>query len=212
MTDLSDLEDRVEALLKDASNVDFSVSEIDNAIRLALHDLSGSLPARATASMDAVTDQWEYTLAVTGLVSVSEVWYPYLATDAAYKLAHPVKWRMLTDSVLLLECKETPNSAYDIRLLYEKTQTLAGLDSAATTTVNDAEKSVLVIGAAGYAAVSLARDKIDTAVFGEAVTELSKWGWARINEFKQRVVELGDREAAGDDARIGWWSADKWDD
>jgi hypothetical protein len=212
LTDLSDLEDRVEALLKDASNADFSVSEIDNAIRLALHDLSGSLPVLAVVTMDAVTDQWEYTLTATGLVAVTEVWYPYLATDASYKLPHPVKWRMLTDTVLLLECKETPDSAYDLRVFHEKVQTLAGLDGPTVTTLDAAERSVLVIGAAGYAAVSLARDKVDTVVFGDAVMELNKWGWARINEFKQRVVELGDREAAGDDARIGWWSADKWDD
>jgi hypothetical protein len=68
-----------------------------------------------------------------------------------------------------------------------------------------------VFGAAGYAAIALGRDKIDTAAFGDAQDELRRWGWARIAEFRQRVQVLAEVQDAGEDSRIGWWSADKWD-
>jgi hypothetical protein len=124
-TDLDTLRDRVEALLTDASNAEWSTGELDNAIRLALYELSAALPVRAAATKDAVDEAWEYDLsAISGLVSVVEVWYPYLSTSDTYKRAHPVKFRMLTDAVLLIEVADTPDDAYDLRIFYDKVQTL----------------------------------------------------------------------------------------
>lgn len=71
----------------------------------------------------------------------------------------------------------------------------------------------MIFGAAGYAAVGLAMDKIDTVVIGgDAPEDLREWGWARVMEFRQRVQALAEVQDAGEDARIGWWSADKWDE
>jgi hypothetical protein len=212
MTDLTDLRDRVEDFLKDATNADWTTSELDNAIRIALHELSVSLPAREITTMDAVDDKYEYDVStVSGLVGIVEVWYPYLATDADYRKPHPVKWRMLDDSTLYLHVDEDPDSSYKLRIFYDRDQTLAGLDGAEATTLNAAEKSALIFGAAGYAVVALARDKIDAVTFGMAAEDLRKWGWARVTEFRQRVQALAEIQDAGEDSRIGWWSADKWD-
>ncbi len=213
MTDHTDLRDRIEDHLKDASNADWSTSEIDNALRIALHELSVALPARAVATLDAVDGQYEYSLSsISGLVEVVEVWYPYLSTDDTYKKAHPCKWRMLDDTTLYLEGDEDPDDTYDLRIFYDKVQTLNGLDGASATTLNDAEKSALVIGAAGYCSVSLARDKVDTVTIGGTAPEdLRKWGWARVTEFRQRVYDLSVIQDAGEDSRIGWWSVDRWE-
>jgi hypothetical protein len=211
VTDHTDLRDRIEDALKDSGNANWSTSELDNALRIALHELSVSLPLRAVTTLDAVDDQYEYSLStITGLVEVTEVWYPYLSTDSSLKKPHACKWRMLDDTTLYIDVG-APDAAYDLRIFYNKTQTLNGLDAATATTLNDAEKSALVFGASGYAAIALGIDKIDSAVFGEAEELLRKWGWARIQEFRIRLQVLAEVQDAGEDSRIGWWSADKWD-
>ena len=213
MTDHTDLRDRVEDMVKDAANADWSTSELDNAIRIALHELSVSLPSRAVTTVDAVDGQYEYDLSsISGLIEVVEVWYPYLSTDDTYKKPHPAKWRMLADNTLYLDVDTDPDATYDLRIFYDQLQTLNGLDGATATTLNEPEKSALLFGAAGYAVLALARDKIDAITFGPAPEDLRKWAWARIMEFRQRVQTLAEVQDAGEDSRIGWWSADKWDD
>jgi hypothetical protein len=214
VTDHTDLRDRLEDFLRDSGNADWSTSELDNALRIALHELSEVLPAQTKTTIDAAADIWEYSLgAISGLVQVTEVWYPYLSTDETYKKPHPVIWRMLDDTTLMIDDDLDPDPTYDLRVFYDTVQTLAGLDGAAATTLNAAEKSALIFGAAGYAAVALAMDKIDAVtVGGDAPQALRKWGWARIMEFRQRIGEMADREVQSQDSRIGWWPVDKWDE
>ena len=214
LTDLETLRDRVEALLTDSSNAEWSTAELDQAIRLALYELSTVLPVRAVATIDAVDDTWEYSLsAITGLVGVVEVWYPYLSTDDSYKQPHPVKFRMLTDSVLFLDIDDYPDDGYDLRIFYDKVQTLVNLDSATATSLDEAEKAALVLGAAGYAAVGKSRDVTNEVTIGADVpTRLEKWGKARLVEFQERIVALAAVANAGEDSRIGWWEVDKWDE
>jgi len=209
MSDHTDLRDRIEDMLKDASNADWSTSEIDNALRIALHELSLALPSRSVTTIDAVADAWEYDISsVSGLLQVTEVWYPYLSTDASYKKPHPVKWRMLDDSRLLIDEDLDPDATYDLRIFYDRLQTLAGLDAAASTTLNAQEKSALVFGAAGYCAIALSVDKVDKVTIGKGASEeLRKWGWARVMEFRQRIGDLAVIADAGEDSRIGWWGA-----
>jgi hypothetical protein len=210
MTDHTDLRDRIEDMLKDTSNADWTTGEIDNALRIALHELSLALPSRAVTTLDAVDTTHEYDLSsVSGLLQVVEVWYPYLATDVTYTLPHPVPWRMLDDSTLFLDCDGDPDAAYDLRVFYDRLQTLAGLDGAAATTLNAMEQSALVFGAAGYCAVALAVDKVDKVTIGKGASELlRKWGWARVMQFRQRLADLALIADAGEDSRIGWWAAD----
>ena len=214
MTDLTDLRDRIEDYLTDSGNADWTTGELDNALRVALAELSTMSPSRASASVDAVTGQYEYSLSsITGLQAVVEVWYPYLSTDDEWKKPHPVKWRMLSDGVVYLDVDQDPDSAYDLRIFYDKTQTVTGLDAAAATTVNDAEKAALIVGAAGYAATAKAVYLTDRVSVGgsQAAERLADWGRRQVGAFQQRVYQLGAREAAEEDSRIGWWRADKWD-
>jgi hypothetical protein len=206
VTDHTDLRDRIEDMLKDATNADWTTSEVDNALRLALHDLSLALPSRASTTVDAVADTWEYDVSsLSGLLQVVEVWYPYLSTDETYRKPSPVKWRMLDDSTLMIDEHLDPDATYDLRVFYDKLQTLAGMDEAASTTLNAQEKSALIFGAAGYCAVALAMDKVDKVTIGKGASdELRKWGWARVMEFRQRIADLALIADAGEDSRIGW--------
>jgi hypothetical protein len=213
MTDHTDLRDRIEDLLKDSGNSDWSTSEIDNALRLALHELSEEVPAHGVTTLDAVDDTWEYSLSgVSGLLEVVEVWYPYLSTDDTYKKPHPVQWRMLDDSTLLIDPDLDPDSTYDLRIFYNKLQTLTGLDSATATTLTAGMKSALVFGAAGYCAIALAVDKIDAVTIGGAAPEdLRKWAWARVQEFERRVTRIAEQAVASESSIVGWWEVDKWE-
>jgi hypothetical protein len=169
---------------------------------------------RASTTVDAVDDTWEYSLSsITGLVNVVEVWYPYLSTDDTHKRAHPVRFRMLTDAILLLECDETPDDAYDLRVFYDKVQTLAGLDGATSTSLSDSEKASLVLGAAGYAAIGKARDVTDEVTIGaEVPVTLEKWGKARLEEFQAQVAVIAGVAREGEDSRVAWGPVDKWDE
>jgi len=214
MSDLTDLVDRIESLLKDASNDVWETTELDEALRLALSELSGLVPARAVTTLDAVDDTWEYDISgIAGLIAVVEVWYPYLSTDATYKRPHPAKWRMLDDDTLLLEYEGgDPDAAYDLRIFYDKMQTITGLDSATATSVNEHENVALVVGAAGYAAQAKARSTLGQVNVGARTPEwYSAWSRARLKQFWAKVYELAAREDASEDSRIGWWQADKWD-
>jgi len=212
MTDHADLRDRLEALLKDASNIDWSTAELDDCIRLAMAELSGALPVQAVTTIEAVDETYEYDLSsLSGLVAVVEVWYPYSSEEYEYRLPHPVQWRMLHGSTLYLNVDETPDAAYDLRVFYDKAQTLSGLDGATSTSLDAEMKAVVILGAAGYAANALGRHKVDAVTFGNAAGELRKWGWARLQEFRARLSAMSERLNGADDARIGWWPADKWD-
>jgi len=216
VADVDTLRDRVENLLKDSGNSDWTTAELDDALRLGLDQLSEGLPQRAVTTIDAVADTWEYSLAgVTGLVRVSEVWYPYLSTDEAYKKPHPVRWRMLTDAILLLEpdsLHHDPDAAYDLRVFYTKVQTVAGLDAAASTTLTPAEKGALVIGAAGFAALALSQDRYNQVNIGATTpVDLGKWAQERLVEFRGLVAGMAAMDSASDDGRVGPWKVDKWD-
>ncbi|MBC7234034.1 MAG: hypothetical protein H5T68_12425 [Chloroflexi bacterium] len=208
-TDLEALRDRVESLLADSSNAEWSTSELDDAIRLALHELSRDLPVLADATVDAADDTWEYSMAsMSGLVDVVEVWYPYSATDASDKKPSPVSWRMIDDDTLLLDESVEPDGEYDLRVFYTKMQSLAGLDSALETTLSAGEKAALVIGAAGYAAIAKARERMNEVTLGVDVPRtLQRWGEQRLAEFRQRVAALAERAATGEDARVSGWDA-----
>ncbi len=207
MADIDTLRERVEALLADPANAEWSTSELDQAIRLALADLSVALPVEAAATLDAADETWEYSLGtISGLVEVTEVWYPYLAGDVLYKRAHPIPWRRIDDSTLMIEPADDPDASYDLRVFYTRCQTVAGLDSATTTTVNEAEKALLVRGAAAFAALARSRDVTNEVTIGSAVPErLREWGLAMMQRFVNGLEALGLMAAAAEDPRVGAW-------
>ena len=210
MADIDTLRDRVEALLTDSSNAEWSTAELDQAIRLALSDLSVVLPARAATTKDAVDNTWEYSLStVTGLVEVTEVWYPYLSSADDYQRPHPIRWRMIDDATLLIEPEDEPDAAYDLRIFYTTVQTLAGLDAATATTVNEAEKSLLVLGAAGFSALGKSRDVTNEVTVGtDVVVRLREWGQMMMKRFVDGLDALGVIEGAAEDSRVGPWDGD----
>ncbi|MBC7262114.1 MAG: hypothetical protein H5T63_08875 [Chloroflexi bacterium] len=207
-TELEMVRGRVASLLADTSYSDWAADDLDAAIRMALDELSLSLPAVADTVIEAVDDQREYDLsAVDGLVDVIEVWYPYLADDEDYSSARPVSFRMLDRFTLYLGCADNPDASYDLRIFYTTRHTLEGLDSATATTLSADEKAALVVGAAGYAAIAKARELMNQVTMGTDVPRaLQQWGEQRLAEFSRRVHRMWEAVALGADARVGGWS------
>jgi len=212
-TALDALVDRVEVMLKDGSNVIYSATELTEAIRSAIAELAVGLPAHSVTEIAAVADTWEYSLtALTGLLGVVEVWYPYLSTSVTYRKAHPVRWRMVDDATLLLDERVRPDAAYKLRVFWDKGQTLEGLDAATATTLTGPELGAIVVGAAGLAVAAYAAQMANAVgVAEEPAKVLREWARLRLEDFQKRLVRLGAVESASEDARVGWWSADKWD-
>jgi len=213
MSDLDTLRDQVEDLLKDAGNALWSEGELEQALRLALAEWSALLPARAVATLDAVDGQREVDLSnISGLLGVVEVWYPYDAFDVHYRRPRPVRWRMLDDATLYLDVEDEPDARYGVRIFYDCTHTLQGLDDATVTSLAAPDRAALVLGAAGYAALARARESISQVSVGlDEAPRYQAWGQARLQEFVQQAYALGQVDSASSDARVGAWRADKWD-
>jgi hypothetical protein len=66
----------------------------------------------------------------------------------------------------------------------EAAVTLNGLDSAAATTLPAVHDTVIVLGAAGYAATARAADRAEAFQLGSESADLKAWGEARLKEFR----------------------------
>jgi len=62
--------------------------------------------------------------------------------------------------------------------------TLSGLDEELTTTLPGVHDTLLVLGAAGYAATARAVDRAESFTLGSEAEDLQKWGEARLKEFR----------------------------
>jgi hypothetical protein len=77
--------------------------------------------------------------------------------------------------------------------------TLNGLDSATATTLPDYFDSVVVIGAAGYAAKARALDRADSFTQGETLpADLAAWGEAQLTRFRAILDDLYPQTASSE--------------
>lgn len=209
MTTLEEMRPRVASLLKDAGNLIWTTDELDDALRLALQQLSCALPARACATLDAPDGQCEVDLSAlraAGLTEVIEVWRPYDEEHETYRRPHPVRWRMLDATTLLLGDGGPPaGGATGVRVFYAAAQTLAGLDGATATTPDARTLAALVVGAAGYAALSKARHVLGQVTAGAGTAQqYAAWAQARLAEFHQTVEGLAAERNAAESVAVVW--------
>lgn len=221
MAALTAIRDRVEQLLNDTSNAIYATTLIDEALRLALDEYSIFVPLHGETVITLPGDGREVALnGITGLVKVVEVWWPY-DSDASSETWPPNRvlgWRLYWDDaqpVLFLDTvdQDQPQQDDEMRIWYTKRQTIDGLDSASATTVQGDHESLLVLGAAGHAAMTRAEDLIEisgTDLYQVGV--LATWGNKKIREFRSRLVLL-QRESSrrGPSFLAPAWYLDKWD-
>jgi hypothetical protein len=221
MSTLAEIRSRVEEMLMDVGGAIFAEGTIDEAINQALDQYNGVNPLYMETVIELPGDGREIALnGVAGLVGVLDVWWPY-DSGASVETWPPNKvrgYRLWWDDnqpVLFLEIRPggQPKAGDELRLWYSKRQTIQNLDSAATTTLLGDHESVIVLGAAGHAAMSRTADLIETANTDlYQVGLLGTWGQRKIREFLGRLKVIRQAGArSGPSWRTGW-ALDKWDE
>ena len=220
MATLSQLRDRVEALLMDTANAIWDTGTIDEALRQCLDEYNAVFPLTMETVIVLPGDGREIALSVlAGLIEVLEVWWPY-DSDATTETWPPNKargfrlWWDDAQPVLFLEITGggQPQQDDEMRIWYAKRQAIQDLDAAAVTTVMSDHESSLVKGAAAHCALSRTVDLIEVAGADlYAIGLLGTWGRAKEREWYTFLETLRKKSAR---RGVPWgqgWRLDKWD-
>lgn len=220
MTALAAIRDRIEVMLQDTGNAIWDSDVIDEGIRQALDQYDLVNPKHMEEVITLPGDGREIALSgVTGLLSVLDVWWPYDTTgDEEWPPNRVRGWRLWWDdnqAVLFLEIKDSsqPKADDDLRLWYAKRQTIKDLDSADITTLRGDHESIIVLGAAGHAAMSRTVDLIEevgTDLYQVGI--LGTWGQRKLREFQSELKKLQRAQARRGPSWLSGWSLDKWDE
>ena len=221
MSTLAQLRDRVEQMLVDTANAIYAAGLVDESIRLALDEYSLINPLGAETYITLPAAGREIAIdSLTGLINVVEVWWPYdsTASSETWPPNRVLGWRLWWDDarpVLFLDIvnQEQPQTDDEVRIWYTKRQTIADLDSATATTLQGDHESLIVLGAAGHAAMSRAEDLVEIAGTDlYQVGILATWGSKKLREFKQKLTMIQRSSARRGPVYLqSNWVMDKWD-
>ena len=221
MTALAGFQDRIEEMLQDTGNVIWSTDVIDEGIKQALDQYNLVNPLTMETAITLPGDGREIALAgVTGLLNVLDVWWPYV-TGASSETWPPNRvrgWRLWWDDfqpVLFLEIIDgaQPKTDEELRLWYSKRQTIQNLDSADSTSLRGDHESMIILGAAGHAAMSRTVDLIEVSGTDlYQVDILGTWGQRKLREFQSELKGVQRQQARRGPSWLSGWSLDKWDE
>ncbi len=218
MTDLTDIENAILAMLDDAGSTAWDTTEVDAAIRRALADYSQVQPYETETVITLTAAGREIALssvaALTGITGVLEVWWPYISTTETWPPNRVAGFRTWLDAgvlTLFLSSKDgsQPQIGEKVRLWWTKDNTINTFDGATATTLTTEGRNLVMLGAAGYAAASGALDRSE--VLDRDV--IRKWGDARLSDFRARLEKIRAKTVRTSGEPFGsGWQMDKWDD
>lgn len=206
MSNLAALIDDVEVELKDTGNATWSEAEITAHLLRALHAYNEVAPQRTAGKFASVADQWEYDLSsLTGLMEVTDVWFPYDSTAEQYPPNRP-RWVITRDGYLYLDTPDIPGGATDeIRVFYTIPQTIDDLEGATATTLDAPAETLVVMGASAYAAQQYGQSLIGkVTVSGWTPKQFNDWAAARVLAFKAGLEGVRRRAVIMQDTRTHW--------
>lgn len=221
MSTLAQMRDRVELMLQDTGNVIWDTDTLDEALKQALDQYNSVNPLHMETVITLPGDGREIALSgITGLLDVLDVWWPY-DSDAASETWPPNRvrgWRVWWDDaqpLLFLEIDNSgqPQTGEEVRIWFTKRQTIQDLDAADTTTLRGDHESLVVLGAAGHAAMSRTVDLVEVSGTDlYQVSILGTWGQRKIREYQSALRQLERHHARrGRSWGLGW-ALDKWDE
>lgn len=220
MSTLAEIRDRIEEMLMDTTNAIFTSDLLDESIRQALDQYNYVNPLTMETVITLPGDGREIALSgISGLVKVLDVWWPYdsAATEETWPPNRVRGYRLWWDdnqAVLFLEIKDgaQPQTDEEVRVWYSKRQMIENLDGGTTTSLLPEHESIIVLGAAGHAAMSRAVDLAETAGTDlYQVGLLGTWGQRKLKEFNGALRRIQQQMARSGPSWGAGWLLDKWD-
>ena len=211
MTTLTTVRERLETTLQDASNERWSSDDLDEAIRRALEEFSLVEPHEQVTTLTLSSAGREIDISsLSNCLQVSRVWWPYEAADPE----HPPRWRPFEvwGDTLYLDTDSKPATGDVVRLWYTEQHTLDGLDGASSTTLPPDAETILIAGAAGFAAQARAAELSETLnVDAGVVQRLSDYAKQQSAAFHILLTVRARQAAARQSGVVQTAALDRWE-
>lgn len=220
MSTLAQLRDRVEVILSDTSNAIYSTGLIDECIRQCLHEYRQASPQESETVITLPGDGHEITLnSISGLLSVTDVYWPYDSTASEVWPPNRVKgFQLFWDNglpLLILTNYEgsQPQQDDEVRVWYTLPHTIDGLDSGAGTTIPASHESALCNGAAGKAAQARIHDLAEVSGSdGYMMALIGTWSQTLLTNWLSFLDTLRAQSSrSGLPFSKSGWKMDQWD-
>lgn len=193
--DISTLRALLALDLGDTEGSTWTEDELDRALEKALGEYNLWLPMRQEVVRALEADGRQVNLsALEGLLSVERVWFPYEED------AWPAQWCLFeyVGPALTILTPAVPQAGQQFRLTYWAAHRIAGLAGAEATTLPAEDLELLLLGAAGYAALERSRSAVGAInVSGYTPMHWAEWAEGRLGEFQRRLRELAARRGTG---------------
>ena len=213
MTTLAAYRTRIQNSLDDTSDK-YSEAVIDEALRKVLNEYTRANPNFKTHEHTISTAGRTQTLSAAALIVIVQLVHPYNSTltdPFIYEREDFTLTYMDGNPTLYLFGEDIPQVDEKIYIKYAAKQTITDLDSAAATTIRDDHEDILVLGAAGQAAMMRASGLNEQ--WGGRPGEMSalmSWGsgqYARFLSFLEEIKQESNLPIFPD----AIWALDEWD-
>jgi hypothetical protein len=195
-TDLDDWTDRLELALQDTGNARWSAADLAEAIRKAVEEYSLVDPNETVTEITLTAAGREVDIsALTGRLRVTRAWWPYTSSDPEY----PPNWVDFEEwgDVLFLSAGAEPEIGDVVRVWYVSMHQLEGLAGATATTLPDDAQTIILTGAAGYAAKARAAELPEELnIDSDVVKRLQAYADGRLADFKAWLAFKARQNAA----------------
>ena len=188
---------------------------IDEALRKILNEYTRAFPLAVEQSITLTAAGRNQSLAAcTNLMSMISLVHPYnsaLSDPYIYKREDFVLNWGATGPMLFFTGMPIPLAGDKMLVTFAAKQTISGLDSATSTTVRDDHEDLLVVGAAGQAAMMRASGLNEQ--WGSRPTDYSQlmlWGKEQYTRFTDFLLEIRTEQPL-DIFPADYWKLDKWD-
>lgn len=170
----------------------YDQDDIDEAIRWAMQRYDEVHPDEAIATLTLEADGREVDISsIAGYLEITRAWWNYDSSSPSY----PPDWRdfeLWPGDILFVKDGDEPAAGDVVRVWYTQPHTLYGLDSATATTIPADAETLIVTGAAGFAAEERVQEQPQSYV----PRKLRDWAENRIREFERGLKLVGRRQAA----------------
>jgi hypothetical protein len=199
----------------DDTTLKYTNAVIDEALRKVLNEYTRAFPNIKTASITvSATGRSQSLSSCANLMAIIELFHPYISTltDPFVNKREDFALNWQDGSpVVFFKGADIPQAAEVIFVKYAAKQTINTLDSAASTTVRADHEGLLVVGAAGQAAMMRASGLTEKwGTIPNQQSNLMQWGKAQYGRFLDFLLEIRS-ELPVDIFPKSSWKLDQWD-